>query len=177
VKIAWPSDADRATNSVLHWRKDIPWRVRRWAYLIVPAARSAGLDPFLVAAVVRAESSGDPLAWQLDSDAHGLMQVLHAPFQPAANIRIGTSMLAGFIRQFRSRDLGLAAYNAGPGAVQQYGGVPPYVETRSYVLLVDYWRDQFAGVPISPTRTARFNAAVRAVEAYYRRLCGHTSGR
>lgn len=172
MAITWPSKVNRAANATFHWRKAVPWKVRRWAYLIVPASRANGLDPYLVAAVIRAESSGDPLAWQLDSDAHGLMQVLHASFEPAVNIRLGTAMLSGFMHQFGSRDLGLAAYNAGPGAVQQYGGVPPFVETRSYVLMVSYWRDQFAGAPITAARTAQFNAATRAVEAYYKRLCG-----
>jgi soluble lytic murein transglycosylase-like protein len=123
---------------------------------------------------MRVESDGDPLIWNLDSDARGLMQVLHASFQPAANLEAGVSMLSALQHQFGNRDLVLAAYNAGPGSVQQYGGIPPFVETRDYVVLVDYYRDLFAGEHLSAARTARFNAAWADLVAYYRRICGRS---
>jgi soluble lytic murein transglycosylase-like protein len=121
---------------------------------------------------MRVESNGDPLIWNLDSDARGLMQVLHASFQPATNLDAGISMLSSLQRQFGSRDLVLAAYNAGPGSIEQYGGIPPFVETRDYVVLVDYYRDLFAGERLSSARTARFRAAWVDLVAYYRRICG-----
>jgi soluble lytic murein transglycosylase-like protein len=152
----------------------MPGRVHRWAYLIVPAARAAGVDPYLVAGVMRVESGGDPLAWNLDSDAHGLMQVLHASFRPAVNIHLAVSMLASLQRQFGARDLVLAGYNAGPGAVQQYGGIPPYTETRDYVVMVDYFRDLYASVHLSPARVAHFKAARDELDAYYKRICGRS---
>ncbi|MBV9278488.1 MAG: transglycosylase SLT domain-containing protein [Chloroflexi bacterium] len=172
VKISWPTPADLATNRRLRWGRHVPKPVRRWDYLLVPDADAAGVDPYLVAGVMMVESHGDPLAWNLDSDARGLMQVLHASFEPAVNLRAGVSMLADLQRQFGSRDLVLAGYNAGPGAVQSYGGVPPFTETRDYVILVDYYRDQFAGLALSAARTARFKWAWSDLVAYYRRICG-----
>jgi soluble lytic murein transglycosylase-like protein len=172
VTISWPSAANRAANRRLHWSLQVPHLVRRWAYLIVPDSNAAGVDPYLVASVMELESHGDPLIWNLDSDARGLMQVLHASFEPAINVRVGVSMLGALQRQFGSRDLALAAYNAGPGSVHYYGGVPPYPETRDYVVLVDYYRDLYAGVKLSAARTARFKAAWADLVAHYRRICG-----
>jgi hypothetical protein len=112
--------------------------VRRWAYLIIPAARANGIPPDMVAAVITVESEGDPTAWNSSSDARGLMQILHGPFDPSANIDEGTSMLAGLKQEFGTWRLALAAYNAGPGAVTEYGGVPPYQETQDYVVIVQF---------------------------------------
>jgi soluble lytic murein transglycosylase-like protein len=172
VSIRWPSAADRAAVRRLRWSMRVPSLVRRWAYLIVADSNAAGVDPYLVAGVMELESHGDPLIWNLDSDARGLMQVLHGAFEPAINVRVGVSMLGALQRQFGSRDLVLAAYNAGPGSVQSYGGVPPFAETRDYVVLVDYYRDLYAGVKLSAARTARFNAAWADLVAHYRRICG-----
>jgi hypothetical protein len=170
VRIAWPSRADWAIDRHLPFRH-IPYRIRRWGYLIVPAARANHISPYLVAGVMQMESDGDPLAGNLDSDARGLMQVLHAPFQPAANIRIGVAMLPGFLHQFRRPDLALAAYNAGPGCGQQYGGLPPFPETRDYVVMVQYFRDHDAGLHLSTARTVHFKAALRNLIAVSKRLC------
>ena len=172
VKITWPTAGDLAINSRLHWGAHVSSQVRRWAYLIVPDATAAGIDPYLVAGVMRAESNGDPLIWNLDSDARGLMQVLHASFEPAVNVRLGVSTLAALVRQFGTQDLALAAYNAGPGSVQNYGGIPPFTETRDYIVLVDYWRDRYAGLRLSAARITRFKAALADLRAYERRICG-----
>ena len=174
VAITWPTAADLAINRRLHWGAQVPARVRRWAYLIVPDAATAGVDPYLVAAVTQVESSGDPLAWNLDSDARGLMQVLHASFEPAVNVRVGVDMLGALQQQFGRRDLMLAAYNAGPGAVEQYGGIPPFTETRAYVVLAEYDRDRYAGLHLSAARTARFKAALADLAAFKRRICGRS---
>ena len=172
VAITWPTAADLAINRRLHWGAHVPARVRRWAYLIVPDAAAAGVDSYLVAAVMQIESLGDPLAWNLDSDARGLMQVLHASFEPAINVRVGVGMLGALQQQFGRRDLMLAAYNAGPGAVEQYGGIPPFTETRDYVVLAEYDRDRYAGLHLSAARTARFKAALADLVAFKRRICG-----
>jgi len=172
IHITWPTRSDLQADALLPWGARLPPRVRRWLYLIVPFSRVAGVDPYIVAGVMQVESHGDPLAWNLDSDAHGLMQVLHASWEPAANVQLGVSMLAGFQRQFGSRDLTVAAYNAGPGSVQTYGGIPPFTETRDYVVMVDYYRDLFAGIKLSQVRVARFKAANADLVAYYRRICG-----
>ncbi|GAC1436481.1 MAG: hypothetical protein NVSMB65_10540 [Chloroflexota bacterium] len=141
--------------------------------MIVPDAATAGVDPYLVAAVMQIESRGDPLAWNLDSDARGLMQVLHASFEPARNVWAGVSMLGELQRRFVGRtDLVLAAYNAGPGTVQAYGGIPPFTETRDYVILARYDRDLYAGMPLSSTRKAEYHRAAADLAAFHHRLCG-----
>jgi soluble lytic murein transglycosylase-like protein len=55
------------------------------------------------------------------------------PFEPKANIEAGIKHLKSLIDTFGGVELGLAAYNAGPGAVKRFNGVPPYRETRNYV--------------------------------------------
>ena len=109
---------------------------------IYQAARRYRLDSLLLAAVVEAESSFDPRAISADG-AVGLTQVLPATspllsieelHDPATNLDTG----ARYLRQLLDRyagdlELSLAAYNAGPGAVDRYRGVPPFRETRSFV--------------------------------------------
>ena len=72
----------------------------------------------------------------------GLMQLMPStakeykvrnPFEPKANIEAGIKHLKSLIDKFERLDLSLAAYNAGPGAVKRFNGVPPYRETRNYV--------------------------------------------
>ena len=119
--------------------------------LIGDAARQHGVDPRLVAAVARRESAFDPHAVSRVG-ACGIMQLMPAtarflgiadPFDPRENVFAATRYLRTLLDTFHGDlDLTLAAYNAGPGAVQHYGGVPPYAETRQYVRIVraDYER-------------------------------------
>jgi soluble lytic murein transglycosylase-like protein len=106
------------------------------------AARHA-LDPDLVRAVIRVESGWNPRAVSRKG-AMGLMQLMPAtaaeygvddPFNPVENIRAGVAYLRHLIDRFDGKtELALAAYNAGPGAVERYHRtVPPYRETQSYV--------------------------------------------
>ncbi|MEW6253099.1 MAG: lytic transglycosylase domain-containing protein [Planctomycetota bacterium] len=114
--------------------------VLTWLPLLERAAEQHGLDRALVLAVVEAESGGDPLAVS-PAGALGLMQVMpdkfgpdEDPFDPEANLRAGCSYLRAMLDRYGGDvELALAAYNAGPGAVDRFGGVPPFPETIAYV--------------------------------------------
>lgn len=110
----------------------VPAQIRRWEPLILKASRKHGVDPDLIAALMMTESAGNPNAVG-HAGANGLMQVLNGPMDPEANVDRGTEMIAELIKRFRSLDLALAGYNAGPNAVVKYGGVPPYEETQNHI--------------------------------------------
>jgi soluble lytic murein transglycosylase-like protein len=118
--------------------------------LIDAAAGKHGLPPEFVHSVVKAESGYRPDAVS-PKGAVGLMQLMPStarelnanPYDPAQNVEAGTAYLAELLRQYGgASDLALAAYNAGPGAVDRFKGVPPYRETRNYVerVLREYTR-------------------------------------
>ncbi|MDQ1721847.1 MAG: peptidoglycan DL-endopeptidase CwlO [Pseudonocardiales bacterium] len=94
----------------------------------------------LLAAVAQTESGGNPAAVS-PAGAQGLMQLMPAtaqglgvnPWVPAQAVQGAAQLLSNYLHTFGSVPLALAAYNAGPGAVEQYGGVPPYNETQKYV--------------------------------------------
>jgi hypothetical protein len=109
---------------------------------IQQASQQYGVDPKLIKAVIQAESGFRPKAGS-SAGAAGLMQLMPATarelgvkdrFNPEQNIMGGTKYLASMLRKFNGDvSLALAAYNAGPGAVQRHGGIPPYRETQNYV--------------------------------------------
>jgi hypothetical protein len=99
-----------------------------------------GVPPSVLAAVARPESGGNAKAVS-PAGAQGLMQIMPGtaqglgvdPFNPAQAVDGAARLLAGNLARFGSLDKALAAYNAGPAAVEKYDGVPPYTETRNYV--------------------------------------------
>jgi|GEM_PF-3630511 len=112
-----------------------------WETAIDRASRTHALDPRLIAAVIRAESGYDPGAVS-PRGAQGVMQIMPAtqrelglddPFDPEANVEAGSRYLRQQLDRFGSLELALAAYNAGPGNVLKYGGMPPFDETRTFV--------------------------------------------
>jgi soluble lytic murein transglycosylase-like protein len=109
--------------------------------LIDKYAEKYKLDKNLVKAVVQQESGFNPKAVS-SAGALGLMQLMPStakglgvrnPFDAEQNIAGGTKYLKNLINKYDSVKLGLAAYNAGSGAVNKYGGIPPYRETQNYV--------------------------------------------
>lgn len=109
--------------------------------LIDTLATAHGVDPYLVKALIQVESGYKPRA-RSRKGAMGLMQLMPAtarqyrvrnPFDPKSNIEAGIKHLKSLLSRFDSVSLALAAYNAGEGAVERFGGVPPYRETRDYV--------------------------------------------
>jgi len=112
-----------------------------YADLFRSAARKYGVDARLLASVAKHESSFNPKAVS-PAGAQGLMQLMPGtarglgvddPFDPAQAIDGAARMLRSLLKEFGRTDLALAAYNAGPGAVRKYDGIPPYRETQNYV--------------------------------------------
>jgi hypothetical protein len=118
-------------------------RSRSYDDLIVEHSELNGVRTDLVRAVVQVESAYNPNA-RSPKGAKGLMQLMPAtalrfgvanPFNPAENVRAGVAYLRQLLNRYGNNEkLALAAYNAGPGAVDKYGeSVPPYRETQNYV--------------------------------------------
>jgi soluble lytic murein transglycosylase-like protein len=127
--------------------------------MIDEAAARYGVEPALVHAVVRAESDFDHLAIS-PAGARGLMQLMPGTaslvgvrnvFQPRENLDGGVYYLRSLIDRFSgSVHLAIAAYNAGPGAVEAFGGVPPYPETLEYVQRVFRFRQEYLRSHLGP---------------------------
>lgn len=145
-------------------------------------------NPQITAAVIQAESSFQPRVVSR-AGAYGLMQIIpdtwkhvnsrvnicngrHAGecttecyFNPELNIGIGTAYLNEMLQRFKGNMvLALASYNAGPGAVERYGGVPPYRETQEYVeRIVGYWyQSQNKLVPVYDIPARRWEEVYQA---------------
>lgn len=134
---------------------------------IIQKSREQGVDPALALAVARQESGYNPSATS-PVGAGGVFQLMPATgkemgvkniYDPVDNINGGLGYLNKMLSMFGgNKDMALAAYNAGPGAVKKYGGVPPYKETQNYVksinsslpLMVDAasWTHPQAAAPV-----------------------------
>ena len=122
-----------------------------------------GVSAALIKSVMRAESAFNPNAQSTlsngDSGAQGLMQLMPATaaemgvtnsFDPRDNIMGGTRYLAQMLAAHGNNPvLALAAYNAGPGNVQQYGGVPPFEETVNYIQRISGFLPQYGGASLN----------------------------
>ena len=108
--------------------------------IISRVSQAHGVDPLLVRALIQVESNYKPRA-KSHRGAMGLMQLMPStareyrvrnPYDPKANIEAGIKHLKSLIERF-GVEVALAAYNAGPTAVEKFKGIPPYRETRNYV--------------------------------------------
>lgn len=117
------------------------WVPVAYRQMVMDAATQGGVPPVVLAALLQAESGynrwavspvgAQGIAQFMPATAHGMG--LRDPFDPAQAIPAAGRLLGANLRKFGSIPLALAAYNAGPGAVQRYGGIPPFDETRAYV--------------------------------------------
>ena len=129
-----------------------PARAKEFEPIIVAAAQRHNVDPALIKAVIRAESGFVPIA-RSPKGAQGLMQLMPATarlhrvrhvYDPQQNVEGGVRHLRLLLDRYGGNvRLALAAYNAGSGAVDSYGGVPPYPETWQYLERVLRFREQY----------------------------------
>lgn len=138
---SFPCYASDLTCNQLDWER-IPLNRQAFSEEISSAARGFDVDESLIRAIIHAESAYLPEALS-PRGAQGLMQLMPETqqdlqvvdvFDPGSNIGGGTAYLSRLLDEFdQDIELVTAAYNAGPGAVRKYGGIPPYKETREYV--------------------------------------------
>ncbi len=124
------------------WRADPPLPAKTpFGAEIEDAAKRAGIHPWLLAALVQAESGFDPRAHS-PVGASGLAQLMpataaeehvHDVWDPAENLRAGAAFLRKLLDRFGSLPLALAAYNSGAATVIRAGGIPPYRETHRFI--------------------------------------------
>ena len=157
----------RSRRAFFSPRSEAPPEIAR---LIDETAQRYGVDPALVHAVVRAESAFDHLAVSR-AGAQGLMQLMPTTaseigvrnaFHPRENIEGGVYYLREMLDRFSGDTrLALAAYNAGPAAVDSHGGVPPYAETQDYVNRVFRYRQEHLLRQKLAARLARTSSPAR----------------
>jgi soluble lytic murein transglycosylase-like protein len=138
---SFPCYASDPKCQQLDWER-IPLNRQAFSEEIQAAAEVFTVEESLIRAIIHAESAYQPEALS-PKGAQGLMQLMPATekelgvddvFDPVSNISGGTRYLSDLLREFDDDvSLAAAAYNAGPGAVRKYGGIPPYKETKEYV--------------------------------------------
>ncbi len=157
LQSAAPADASGAKLKVLQKIKayssdSVLENVGKYSDIVNEAAGTYDLKPNLIRAVIAAESAGKPDSVS-SKNAKGLMQltdetakemgVMNA-FDPRENIMGGARYLKTLLEKYSGNiKKTLASYNAGPGAVEQYGGIPPYPETQNYVKRVMSYLNMF----------------------------------
>lgn len=144
--------SDPGCSTRVNW-ENVPLNTAAFSDIISEVAAVHAVDESLIRAIIHAES-----AYQVDArspkGAQGLMQLMPGtqsdlgvmdPYDPVSNIEGGTRYLAGLLEQFGGNvTLAAAAYNAGPGAVQNHAGVPPFGETREYIRRVAILQRRYA---------------------------------
>lgn len=152
------SDVDTTfTSETIKSFKDSKKYQGPYADIINKYAEQRNLEPALLAAIIKQESNFNPNAVS-SAGAQGLMQLMPStakslgvsnPFDPDNNVMGGSSYIRQQINSFKDLGLALAAYNAGPGNVKKYGGIPPFEETQNYVSKVinnlKNYRSEFGG--------------------------------
>ncbi len=133
-------------------KKGIAGRLTAYEAAIREAAEKHNLDPNLIRAVIASESAGNARA-QSSKNAKGLMQLIDSTatdmgatniWDPRENILAGAKYLQQLLNRFGGDvDTALASYNAGPGAVEKHGGIPPFKETKEYVQKVKNYLQHF----------------------------------
>lgn len=141
---------------------------------VAAAAARYGVEAELISSVIAVESNFDPKAIS-PKNARGLMQLLPETaarlgvkniFDPQENIDAGTRYLSELLQRYKNDlQLALAAYNAGPERVEQYGRVPPYAETISYVRRVKRHYDERKAAPAAKTPSASGASATTSAPA------------
>jgi soluble lytic murein transglycosylase-like protein len=126
-------------------------KISRFNSIIEEASSTYSIDKNLITAVIAQESAGNPLA-QSPKGAKGLMQLIDSTakamgvsnvYNPRENILGGTKYLKQLLNKYGVNEiLALASYNAGPGAVDKYNGVPPYKETQHYIRRISSFKDK-----------------------------------
>lgn len=129
-------------------------RLSKYEDYISEAAEKFGIEKNIIKSVILAESGANEKAVSV-AKAKGLMQLLDSTassvgvrniWDPKQNIMGGTKYLSGLLRQYKGDlKLALAAYNAGPGNVNKYNGVPPFSETKNYITRVMGYLNHFNG--------------------------------
>lgn len=139
----------RYTIFIRSARKTPAEYIKEYGSIISQASKRFGIDAHFIRAIIKAESGFDHKATS-SKGAQGLMQLMPGtaddmavqdPFDPEENIFGGTRYFSLLLKRFKNdKILALAAYNAGPEAVESYNGVPPFPETKAFVKKVmDYY--------------------------------------
>jgi soluble lytic murein transglycosylase-like protein len=138
--------ADSSDNSAVNGNfiDKVSDRLDQYQSIISEASQKYGVPESLIKGIITAESAGKSTA-QSSVGAKGLMQLMDGTakalgvtnsYDPKQNIMAGTQYVKQQLDKFGSVDLAIAAYNAGPGNVSKYDGIPPFKETQSYVAKV-----------------------------------------